>query len=150
LLGTVILTNFFWIYFFIFGLNLKKFQEIVYYLRFFHLSQNYSLMFNEKMVMVFKLSCSSKYQISWKVLVLVVLRETTKTIYFFNKLYRSTNSRLFFKNAWHFKDIFREIEAYWKWFEAFLKISNLFEDIFREIEAFFKVILAFSKNSRLF
>jgi hypothetical protein len=35
----------------------------------------------------------------------------------------------FLKNVWHFKDIFRE-------FEAFLKISILFEDIFREIEAF--------------
>jgi hypothetical protein len=35
------------------------------------------------------------------------------------------NARLF-KNAWHFKDIFRE-------FEAFLKISILFEDIFRDI-----------------
>jgi hypothetical protein len=39
------------------------------------------------------------------------------------------NARLFFKNAWHLKDIFRE-------FEAFLKISILFEDIFREIESF--------------
>jgi hypothetical protein len=36
----------------------------------------------------------------------------------------------FFKNGWHFKDIFRELEA-------FLNISNLFEDIFREIEVFF-------------
>jgi hypothetical protein len=36
----------------------------------------------------------------------------------------------FFKNAWHFKDIFRECEA-------FFKISILVEDIFREIEAFF-------------
>jgi hypothetical protein len=35
----------------------------------------------------------------------------------------------FFKNTGHFKDIFRE-------FEAFLKISILFEDIFRGIEAF--------------
>jgi hypothetical protein len=34
------------------------------------------------------------------------------------------------KNAWHFKDIFRE-------FEAFFKNLILFEDIFREIEAFF-------------
>jgi hypothetical protein len=34
------------------------------------------------------------------------------------------------ENAWLFKDIFRE-------FEAFLKILILFEDIFREIEAFF-------------
>jgi hypothetical protein len=32
-----------------------------------------------------------------------------------------------FKNSWHFKDIFREIEA-------FVKISILFEGIFREIE----------------
>jgi hypothetical protein len=39
--------------------------------------------------------------------------------------------RGFFKNAWHFKDIFRE-------FEAFLKISILFEDIFREFEVFLK------------
>jgi hypothetical protein len=37
---------------------------------------------------------------------------------------------LFLKNALHFKDIFRE-------FEAFLNISILFEDIFREIEALF-------------
>jgi hypothetical protein len=34
-----------------------------------------------------------------------------------------------FKNAWHFKDIFKEIEA-------FLQISILFEGILREIEAF--------------
>jgi hypothetical protein len=39
-------------------------------------------------------------------------------------------ARLFFENAWHFKDIFRE-------FEAFLRISIPFEDIFREIEVFF-------------
>jgi hypothetical protein len=39
--------------------------------------------------------------------------------------------RLFFENAWHFKDIFRE-------FEDFLKISIVFEDIFRKIEAFLK------------
>jgi hypothetical protein len=39
-------------------------------------------------------------------------------------------TRLFFENAWHFKDIFRA-------FEAFLKISILFEDISIEIEAFF-------------
>jgi hypothetical protein len=38
-------------------------------------------------------------------------------------------ARLFFKNACHFKDIFRE-------WEAFFKISILFEDISREIEAF--------------
>jgi hypothetical protein len=38
--------------------------------------------------------------------------------------------RVFFKKAWHFKNIFRE-------FVAFLKISILYEDIFREIEAFF-------------
>jgi hypothetical protein len=36
----------------------------------------------------------------------------------------------FLMNAWHFKDIFRECEA-------FFKISILFEDIYREIEAFF-------------
>jgi hypothetical protein len=47
------------------------------------------------------------------------------------------NARLFFKNAWHFKDIFRA-------FEAFLKISILFEDIFREIESFSSK--AFSKH----
>jgi hypothetical protein len=41
------------------------------------------------------------------------------------------NARLFIKNVWHFKDIFRE-------FEAFLKISILFEDISREIGDFFK------------
>jgi hypothetical protein len=46
------------------------------------------------------------------------------------------NSRLFFKNAWNFKDIFRE-------FEAFLKISILFEDIFREIKAILKVARLF-------
>jgi hypothetical protein len=40
------------------------------------------------------------------------------------------NARLFVKNAWHFKDIFRE-------FEAFLKLSILVEDISREIETFF-------------
>jgi hypothetical protein len=37
--------------------------------------------------------------------------------------------RLFSKNAWHFKEIFRE-------FEAIFKISILFEDIFKEIWAF--------------
>jgi hypothetical protein len=49
----------------------------------------------------------------------------------------STATRLFFrvceaflKNAWHFKDIFRE-------FDLFYKISILFEAIVREIEAFF-------------
>jgi hypothetical protein len=41
------------------------------------------------------------------------------------------NARLFFTNACHFKDMFRE-------FEAFLKILILFEDIFREIEAYYK------------
>jgi hypothetical protein len=38
-----------------------------------------------------------------------------------------------FKNSWHFKDIFRKIEA-------FVQISILFEGIFREIEASFKVM----------
>jgi hypothetical protein len=37
--------------------------------------------------------------------------------------------RIFFKNAWHFKDIVRE-------FKAFLSILIVFEDIFREIEVF--------------
>jgi hypothetical protein len=37
---------------------------------------------------------------------------------------------LFFKNAWHFKDILKKNLA-------FLKLSIHFEDIFREIEAFF-------------
>jgi hypothetical protein len=41
---------------------------------------------------------------------------------------------VFFKNVRHFKDIFREFEAF---FKDILKISILFEDIFREIEAFF-------------
>jgi hypothetical protein len=36
----------------------------------------------------------------------------------------------FLKNAWHFKDFFRE-------FEDFLKVWILFENIFRVIEAFF-------------
>jgi hypothetical protein len=35
-------------------------------------------------------------------------------------------TRLFFENAWLFKDIFRE-------FEAFVKIKGLLKDIFREI-----------------
>jgi hypothetical protein len=48
----------------------------------------------------------------------------------------------FFKNAWHFKDIFRECEA-------FLKISIRFEYIFREIEAFFDDCERFSKIVRL-
>jgi hypothetical protein len=39
-------------------------------------------------------------------------------------------AKLFFENGRHFKDIFRE-------FEAFLKVSILIENIFREIEAFF-------------
>jgi hypothetical protein len=42
-----------------------------------------------------------------------------------------------FKNAWHFKVIFRE-------FKAFSKISILSEDIFREIEVFFSI------NQRVF
>jgi hypothetical protein len=47
---------------------------------------------------------------------------------------------------WHFKDIFRELEALLKWFEAFLQISFLFEDIFREIEAFFEInVMDFQK-----
>jgi hypothetical protein len=45
----------------------------------------------------------------------------------------------FLKIAWHFKDIFRE-------FDAFLKISILFEDIFREIEAFFQLMCGFFKD----
>jgi hypothetical protein len=53
------------------------------------------------------------------------------------------NARLFFKNAWHFKNIFRE-------FETFLNISILFEDIFREIEAYFNLCEGFSKIARLF
>jgi hypothetical protein len=48
-------------------------------------------------------------------------------------------TRFFFKNSWHFQDIFRK-------FEAFLKISILYEDIFREIEAF----LRFLKNCEAF
>jgi hypothetical protein len=39
-------------------------------------------------------------------------------------------AKLFSKNAWHFKDTFRE-------FENFLKISTVFEDICREIETLF-------------
>jgi hypothetical protein len=35
----------------------------------------------------------------------------------------------FFKNAWHFKDIFRA-------FKVFFEISIVFKDIFRVIEAF--------------
>jgi hypothetical protein len=49
---------------------------------------------------------------------------------------------LVFKNAWHFSDIFREIEA-------FVKISILSEGIFREIEAFSNKYEAFLKMVRL-
>jgi hypothetical protein len=48
------------------------------------------------------------------------------------------NASLYFKNAYHFKDIFRE-------YEAFLKISILFEDIFREIEAFLIKVRSFQR-----
>jgi hypothetical protein len=48
-----------------------------------------------------------------------------------------------FKNSWHFKDIFRGIEAY-------LKISILFEGSSREIQAYLKVMLGFSSNVRQF
>jgi hypothetical protein len=51
--------------------------------------------------------------------------------------------RVFFKDTWHFKNIFRE-------FEAYLKISILIEDIFREIQAFFHAFEGFSKIARIF
>jgi hypothetical protein len=49
----------------------------------------------------------------------------------------------FFENTSHFKDIFRE-------FEAFLKISFIFEYIFREIQAFFDYCEGFLKIAKLF
>jgi hypothetical protein len=52
-------------------------------------------------------------------------------------------ARLFFENAWHFKNIFRE-------FEDFLKISILFEDIFRETEASFLINVKDFQKLRLF
>jgi hypothetical protein len=43
-------------------------------------------------------------------------------------VWQSSNSReAFFNKFWHFKDIYRE-------FEAFLKISILIEDNFKEIQ----------------
>jgi hypothetical protein len=59
--------------------------------------------------------------------------------------------RGFFKNAWHFKDI------YYREVETFLKISILFEDIFQRnikiliiFKDFFREIEAFSRTAYIY
>jgi hypothetical protein len=72
---------------------------------------------------------------------IVVMRQLPRGSFF-------GKARLFLKNAWHFKDIFIEFEAFLKWYEAFLKISKLFNYIFSLIETFLKCCEAFKKIRR--
>jgi hypothetical protein len=46
-------------------------------------------------------------------------------------------ARLFFENAWHFKDI-REFEAFLNYGKAFSRIARLFKHICSRIESFLK------------
>jgi hypothetical protein len=49
----------------------------------------------------------------------------------------------FSSNVRHFKDIFRELEAFNYKCEAFIKITRLSEDIFRRMEASIRILRLF-------
>jgi hypothetical protein len=66
-------------------------------------------------------------------LAIVVMRQLPRGFFF-------ENAKLFLKIAWHFKEIFRE-------FEAFLKISILFEDISEKLRLFL-INVRFYKNCK--
>jgi hypothetical protein len=73
------------------------------------------------------------------------------------KLFFIENARLFFKNTWHFKnifeDIFRIIEALLNKCESFSKIARFFKYIFSGIKAFQKIrgfFKTFKEKWRLF
>jgi hypothetical protein len=53
------------------------------------------------------------------------------------------NVRLFLKNVWYFKDIFRKIAAILKWFEFFFKDFNSFRRYFQRNVRLFQRLRGF-------